>query len=115
MKYIRMAWQEQLFVLHTHRKSLFTMPALDPFAMHQVLRQFSSKQKLLILREVAGAFQLNTQIAKWEDSQSATCDWCGHEIDTRVHRLFDCEAFLHIRQKHSETLEQLDPYKDDFA
>ena len=115
MNYLRMAWQEQLLVLHTHRKSLFNMPAIDPFAMHQILRQFPSKQKLLILREVSGAFQLNTQIAKWEETQSQQCDWCGHEVDSRVHRLFECDAFVHIRQKHSEVIECFEPYKEDFA
>jgi len=56
MQYLRAAWQDQLLLMHTHRKALFQMPAIDPFATQQVLKRFPSKQNNLVLREVSGAF-----------------------------------------------------------
>jgi hypothetical protein len=64
MQYLRAAWQDQLLLMHTHRKALFQMPAIDPFATQQVLKRFPSKQNNLVLREASGAFQLNSQLAK---------------------------------------------------
>ena len=49
MKYVRDAWQDQLLLMHTNRKNLFEMPAIDPFAMHQVMKPFPSKQKIFVV------------------------------------------------------------------
>jgi hypothetical protein len=34
------------------------------------LKRFPSKQNNLVLREASGAFQLNSQLAKWDPDQS---------------------------------------------
>ena len=67
------------------------------------------------MREITGAFQLNSQVAKWDPDQSLQCEWCGHAEDSRVHRLFECDAFSHIRDKHAAVLDALEPYREDFA
>ena len=43
------------------------------------------------------------------------CEWCGRALDSNVHRLFECDAFQHIRDKHLGVLYALEPFKDDFA
>ena len=90
----------------------------QPLTHSQCIRWWSHShpsKRFLLLREITGAFQLNSQVAKWDPDQSLQCEWCGHAEDSRVHRLFECDAFSHIRDKHAAVLDALEPYREDFA
>eukprot|EP00438_Fugacium_kawagutii_P021028 Skav205786 [mRNA] locus=scaffold340:103108:108078:+ [translate_table: standard] len=99
------AWQTDIFLKHTERKLLFH---LQPSRVEttQALKPFHGAERGNLVREIAGAFQTNTQKAKWSSEHSEACPYCGGE-DTRHHRTFECPAFADIRTPFQEHLDWL--------
>lgn len=109
------AWQEHLLMLFTERHKLFTFPPIDKLSVCQVLRQFNEKQQLMILREVAGAFQTKHQQSQWDPTTCTTCDFCGADEDTRQHRILRCLAFSEIREKFPDVTAFLEDEGNDWC
>ena len=97
------SWQDKLLTLHTHRRSLMNFPNVDQQA---VLLKFTPRERRLLIREIAGAFQTRSQQAVWDELVTPECPWCGQE-DTRYHRFFTCTATQDIRAKYSDLLQEL--------
>lgn len=106
-RYLRWAWQDQLLMIHTQRTKLYNCLPIDKDAVTRALRRFPPKQRLLLLREIAGAFQTNEQKSKWDPSVQSHCDFCGELPDDRFHRAFCCPSFTEIRQSHAEHVDIL--------
>ena len=101
------SWQETLIVLNTSRFGLFN---LRPISRHDTLQQldkFESTQRILLLREIASAFQTNVQKSKWTGDTDDTCDYCNAAKDTKFHRCLECPCFDGVRQKHQQIVEKL--------
>lgn len=101
------AWQENFLVLQTQRTKLFGLPPIDRVSTLQLLKKYKDSQRLMLLREIAGAFQTRCQQVKWDESTEVQCPWCNAGLDTRSHRLLECSAFAHIREGHEELVQEL--------
>ena len=80
---------------------------IDNFGTVIALRKFPLKHQLLILREIASAFQTKMQQSTWDQQTSTTCDWCGTHQDSRYHRLVECAAFAEAREQHVKAIQYL--------
>ena len=96
-EFVIQAWQEQLLVLHTQRKHLFNLGTISRNETLEVLQKFCDKSRLLILRQIAGAFQTRHQQAAWDEEVTPHCLWCDALDDTLEHRLYYCPAFEQVR------------------
>ena len=85
------AWQDKLLLQHTHRRALMHFPNIDQHLTRSVLAKFTSRERRLLIREIAGAFQTRSQQAVWDDQVTPDCPWCGKE-DAKHHRYFTCTA-----------------------
>ena len=106
-RYLTWAWQEQLLLLHTNRKILYNLPPINTMETFRILCKFPPKKQLLLLREIAGAFQTREQQSKWNENVENKCQFCGHEGDTRVHRVFECPSFAEHRLPYHDFLHEL--------
>lgn len=84
--------------MHTSREKLYNFPAIDKTSTIKVLDTFTPAKRKLLLREIAGAFQTTHQQSQWNNAIAETCQWCGGDVDDRVHRMFTCQAFNSIRE-----------------
>ncbi len=100
------AWQEQFLVSHTQRKSLFNLPSVDRISTLQILKKYHNKERLLLLREISGAFQTKVQRASWDESTDVLCRWCQAAPDTH-HRLSTCAAFSDTREPFQSLVTEL--------
>lgn len=101
------SWQETLVVLHTSRFGIFNLHPISRPDTIQLLDKFSSKQRILLLREIAGAFQTNSQKAKWTSDTDEKCQFCKQAKDTRTHRVLECPVFDATRDTHKPIVEKL--------
>ena len=101
------AWQEQFLVSHTQRKSLFNLPSVDRISTLQILKKYHNKERLLLLREISGAFQTKVQQASWDESTDVLCPWCQAAPDTRHHRLSTCAALSDTREPFQSLVTEL--------
>ena len=106
-KYAEIAWKEHLLLFLTDRHRLFNRRPIDNFGTEIALKKFPIKHQLLILREIASAFQTKAQQSTWDQQTSSTCDWCGTHQDSRYHRLVECEAFVEAREPHTKAIQYL--------
>ena len=107
--FLTIAWQQKLIMLLTNRLSLFHLPDVSRSATCSVLSTFCDKDRVLLIREMPGAFQYETQKAHWAQNASGKCSYC-QEQDGSIHRLLHCPAFhetsqpyLHVLQSMQET------------
>ena len=114
-RYIQWAWQEQLLLHHTQRPKLYKLPPINKSETFKMLKQFPPKKQLLLLREIAGAFQTAEQKAKWNEDQENVCSFCGSAGDTRQHRTFFCLAFEKTREAHHDFVAEIAQDDPDFV
>ena len=74
----------------------------DPGLSIRVFSKLQDEEQQLIKLNVAGGYQTDSMKAKWDDKVSGNCDFCGL-LDTREHRLLECEALTEIRQEWKAT------------
>lgn len=104
--FLMQAWQKQLILTHTARHSLFHLPDISRQDTVTVLKKFSDNERRQLLRELAGAYQLESQKLHWTDNNSGACPFCG-ETDSRTHRLMDCPTFADTRVPFQLVLKQM--------
>ena len=114
-RYLRWAWQENLLLMHTQRTKLFNLPPIIKDETVRCLKKFAPSQQLLLLREIAGAFQSKHQQSSWNNQVPDTCDYCGQDSDTRAHRAFECSAVDHIRHEYRDFVDDMKEHHADFA
>eukprot|EP00435_Cladocopium_sp_Y103_P014551 s3693_g3.t1 len=88
-RFVTQAWQEKHVMMHSQRTKWFNMPDICQRETTRALACFNSQQRVALLRELAGRFQLANQKAKWLPDQDDTCQYC-EAIDSREHRLLQC-------------------------
>ena len=104
LSFCKIARNKDLLAQYSDRKAWKQLRPIDSRATVQVLTKFCDRDRIILVNEVAGAFQTNAQKAKWDPTCPTTCQHCTHE-DTREHRLFQCPAFAEERQPFSEVLQ----------
>ena len=92
----------------THFQVLIVQPAGHVTAGHGFsVEAFSDSDRRQLLRELAGAFQLESQKLHWTDDSTGNCPFCK-EPDSRRHRLVECAAFEDVRIPFQVTLRQME-------
>ena len=102
-----MSWQETLITLHSSRFKIYGMLPFSRVDTLQTLNSFADGEKVLLIREIAGAFQTKTQQNKWDCTTDDVCPWCGKEKDTRTHRTLFCSEFVDARKPHQNIVQYL--------
>ena len=82
------------------RHSLYSMPDISRCDTLAILKTFSDSERRQLLREISGAYQLESQKAHWTAESDGTCPFCG-EHDSKEHRFEGCAAFTHTSESHS--------------
>ena len=96
-RFLELTWQYQLIQFSTSRWSWFEFPDISIQDTRQVLSFFQDPQRTLLIREIAGGYQLAGQKKHWLDSEDGTCKRCD-QLDSRRHRLADCPLGADIRE-----------------
>ena len=101
--YADWAWQDRLLTCLTEKHSLSSLPNISRSLTPRALSKFADRDKVLLLREIAGAFLTKAQQATWDATVSGKCDHCS-EQDTRAHRVLHCPAFAMVREQFSRVV-----------
>lgn len=112
--FLTLAWQQNLVLMHTARHSLYSLPDISRADTVAVLKRFSDTQRRHLLKEIAGAFQLETQKAHWAEDATGKCPFCDLE-DSKEHRLSTCPAFAEDREPFQQALQQIENEGLEFA
>lgn len=100
---LELAWQEDFYITHTERKHLYGLPNPSRCETVQLLNQLEDEARGTVVREIAGAFQVQEQKQKWLDT-TLQCPFCSQD-DSRYHRLHECAAFADIRSPYQDDLD----------
>lgn len=80
------------------RHSLYSMPDISRCDTLAILKTFSDSERRPLLREISGAYQLESQKAHWTAESDGTCPFCG-EHDSKENRFEGCAVFTHTHQR----------------
>ena len=105
--FLELEWQKQLVTIHTQRFHLFSFPPISRRDTIRVLSKYPPKQRLDLLKEICGAYQTKYQQSQWDKTTSSGCNFCQNAIDTKKHRLLECQMFQEQRQEHQAIVEVL--------
>ena len=101
--YADWAWQDKLLTCLSEKHTLAALPNISRTLTLKALSGFRGSDRILLLREIAGAFLTNAQQAIWDSSVSGQCDHC-QAMDTRRHRVLECPAYAHVRERFPRVL-----------
>ena len=106
-RFLTLAWQYQLVQSQTCRYSWFQFPDISVCDTRAVLSEFHDKQRALLVREIAGGYQLETQKLHWSQEVTGQCPFCP-AMDSRRHRLVECPLGSDIRSNFAGVLAELE-------
>ena len=101
------AWMDRLAVVHTARYKWFQYRDIARDETVQVINKFADAKRWMILREIAGAYQVASRKQKWLSHVSSQCPHCGQD-DSRYHRLVECALGSDVRQPYLTKLQELE-------
>ena len=105
-RFLDEAWQYQHVKTFTSRFSWYQYPDISVSDTRAVLALFQDPQRKLLVREIAGGYQLSGQKAHWLEHEDGSCVLCGG-VDGRVHRLMECPAGAAIREPFLSVLDSV--------
>ena len=108
------AWEEQLVMQKTQRKSWYSYPDIDMVTTRAVLNRFNPHHQKKIIREISGGYQTHVQKSKWVSGDTGICPYCEEE-DTREHMLVRCPVGADVRAPFETLLTWLDDSGSEFA
>jgi len=76
----------------------YMLDHIDRLETVATLSKFAESQRWLLIREIAGGYQIASQKQKWLTHASGLCDFCQQE-DSRIHRLLECPIGTEIRHQ----------------
>lgn len=101
------AWQKDLIVGRTQRHSWFRTPDICRTATVRALSHFQGRPRVALLKELSGAYQLETQKQKWATDATGICRFCPQE-DSRCHRMVECPAGHTVRTQYEPVLQWIE-------
>jgi ribonuclease HI len=105
--FLDLAWQNQLIMMQTARYSQYSLPDISRADTIAILKKFHDHERRQLLRELAGAFQLEGQKQHWAADADGKCMFCG-DSDSKEHRLYHCPAFRETREPFTEVLKRVE-------
>ena len=100
------AWQENLITLMSLRKDWRGLPDISRIDTVAVLSKFPCAHRRLLIRSLAGGYQLQQQKAHWTGEDSNKCPYCDSE-DSNSHRLLHCPTGDSVREQHDDVVQFL--------
>ena len=100
------AWQDNLLPLMSLKKEWRGLPDVSRIDTVAVLSKFKCQHRKLLIRSLAGGFQLQQQKAHWTGDDDTTCPYCDQE-DSKTHRLLYCTTGESIRDEHPDIVSYL--------
>eukprot|EP00438_Fugacium_kawagutii_P034410 Skav207745 [mRNA] locus=scaffold362:495056:499741:- [translate_table: standard] len=101
-----LAWQKDLIKTRTERYSWFAQPDICRVHTCAVLARFADKDRVYLLRELAGGYQTDHQKHHWDSEHPEHCSFCGQQ-DSREHRLLHCPVAQPARVPFTQLLHEL--------
>eukprot|EP00435_Cladocopium_sp_Y103_P043208 s764_g12.t1 len=114
LMFLTNAWQKDLLQMMTARHSLYSLPDIARSDTVRVLTKFEDGDRKQLLREIAGAFQLETQKQHWTEDATGRCLFCDAD-DSKEHRLLHCPVFAETRQPFEPVLRRMEEEGLQFA
>ena len=99
-RFLEFSWEIDLVKSSTSRWSWFSFPDISVTDTRQVLSQFGDSQRVLLIREISGGYQLAGQKKHWLEGEDGSCCFCGMD-DSRRHRLEECPIGADIRENYT--------------
>ena len=96
-RFLENSWQTQHIRTFTSRWGWFEFPDISILDTRKILSLFQDPQRTLLIRELAGGYQLSTQKKHWLESEDGICRHCGQE-NSRRHRWKECPIGSDIRE-----------------
>ena len=106
-RFLSLAWQCKLVQTFTCRYSWFHFPDISVCDTRDVLNNFHDAQRAMLIREIAGGYQLESQKQKWVDTSDGTCVFCDLP-DSRSHRMLECPIGHDIREPFLSLLHEIE-------
>ena len=106
LQWANQAWAYKLPSLLSSRKAWHALPAIDFRQQHRLFQTLTSKQRMVLAKDLTGAFLVNSRKQKFDDAQSELCAHCG-QLDSVSHRVLECPKFQAVRSDHAEAVEFL--------
>eukprot|EP00435_Cladocopium_sp_Y103_P041521 s66_g11.t1 len=105
-RHLQHAWMDRLVILHSARYKWYSYPDIDRFATTQTLQRFADTKRWMLIREIAGAYQVASQKKRWLNHETGLCPHCQMP-DSRFHRLVECPLGTEIRQNYQVKIDEL--------
>ena len=99
------AWQEHLIPLMSTKKEWRGLADISRIDTVAILSKFPCQHRKLLIRSLAGCYQLQQQKAHWTNEDNK-CLHCEAE-DSRSHRLLHCPVGDNIREDHADIVQFL--------
>ena len=106
-RFLTLSWQNHLVRQHTSRWTWFRFPNISVPDTTAVLACFADAQRKLLIRKIAGGYQLASQRKHWLPNETGKCIFCDAE-DNRRHRLLDCPWVDEIRTPFKPSLDAVE-------
>ena len=100
------AWQENLVTLMSLKKEWRGLTDVSRIDTVAVLSKFPCAHRRLLIRSLAGSYQLQQQKAHWTGEDDGKCQYCGQE-DSKKHRLLHCPTGDSVREEHADIVQFL--------
>ena len=94
------AWTYEVQAALVDRSGLRNLGLPSPRITQKIFAKFETWEQQILARHVVGAYMSKAEKSTWSRDTSEQCDLCGL-LDTKWHRLFQCEATSHIRAAHA--------------
>eukprot|EP00438_Fugacium_kawagutii_P001526 Skav207804 [mRNA] locus=scaffold381:63692:67435:+ [translate_table: standard] len=111
--YLGLTWQNQLFSTLTTRQELQDAAPISRVETVSILNTFPPEERLMLVREISGAYQLETQKMHWDPTVTGFCPFCLAD-DSKAHRILDCPAFADIRERYPHVIRSINTLQPSF-
>ena len=96
---LRVTWSWQKWVAATvaHRPTFEGLASCDPVSTREFLKALSVSDQGLMRKALNGALFTNDSLCYFSSTGSTVCQFCG-EVDSKLHRFWQCQVFSADRQ-----------------
>ena len=98
------AWALEVQAALLGRSGLRNLGVPSRKITQSVFSHLETWEQMILARHVTGAYMSKAEKSTWSRDTTEHCDLCG-QLDTKWHRLFQCEATRHVRDAHKEIVQ----------
>ncbi len=104
-------WLRELIPMQTERKTLRGAPLPHRELTVKLLEKCPANEQRGLVREIASAYQLETQKQKWTNDSDGMCPYCM-KPDSKSHRHYQCQATSSVWEQNPMLCNELEELDD---